>query len=119
VLKYFEIPVLDLDRAVQFYSQCFNCEFERGSVHDNEMAFFIFDPKISAVPGALAKGKTYLPSLSGTLIYLSTNDVSLSLSKVTQAGGLELFPRTEVPGYGWVAEFQDCEGNRVGLFQGV
>jgi len=28
-----------------------------------------------------------------------------------------LFPKTDTNGFGWVAEIQDSEGNRIGLSQ--
>jgi len=116
---YFEIPVENIDRAIRFYSQVFGCEFAKDSIHGNEMAFFSFDPGSPGITGALAKGEIYKPSLSGALIYLSTLDAGSTLHKVVEAGGDVLFPKTEVTGYGWSAEFKDCEGNRVGLFQRI
>lgn len=116
---YFEIPVEDLDRAMKFYSKIFECDFVKDSIHGNEMAFFPFDEKSIGITGALAKGEVYQPSVSGTLIYLSTPDLETTIQKVVKSGGEILFPKTEVAGYGWVAEFKDCEGNRVALFQRI
>lgn len=116
---YFEIPVNDLDRAMKFYSRVFECEFAKDSIHGNEMAFFPFDEKNKGITGALAKGEIYKPSVSGTLIYLSTFNLEATIQKVVDVGGEILFPKTEVSGLGWVAEFKDCEGNRVALFQGI
>lgn len=115
--SYFEIPVSDLERAMIFYSGVFECEFQRDSIHGNEMAFFPFRDGALGITGALAKGEIYKPSVSGTLVYLSTLDVERTLKKVLERGGEVLFPKTEVCNYGWVAEFKDCEGNRVALFQ--
>lgn len=117
--SYFEIPVENLDRAMKFYSSVFECSFEKDNIHGNEMAFFPFDQKSQGVTGALAKGETYKPSISGTLVYLSTTDLEKTIGKIAEAGGDILFPKTEVPSYGWVAEFKDSEGNRVGLFQRI
>jgi uncharacterized protein len=114
---YFEIPVDDLDRAMKFYSWVFECDFVKDNIHGNEMAFFPFNDKGQGITGALAKGEIYKPSISGTLIYLSTRDLEKTIRKVTEVGGDILFPKSEVSGYGWVAEFKDCEGNRVALYQ--
>jgi predicted enzyme related to lactoylglutathione lyase len=113
---YFEIPVLDLDRAIDFYSKVFNIEFSRDVIHECEMAFFPFS-KGSGITGALAKGEIYKPSIEGSLIYLSTESVDETMTKVIESGGSELFPKTEVPGGGYSAEFKDCEGNRIALFE--
>jgi hypothetical protein len=114
---YFEIPVLDLDRAMAFYSKLLNCEFTLDTIHRNKMAFFpLYEGKLG-VTGGLCQGDTYKPSLSGTLIYLATNDIDESLRRVAQLNGEILFPKTSAGQWGDVAEFKDCEGNRVALFQ--
>ncbi len=114
---YFEISVTDLERAMKFYSQVFNVEFFREDIHGNEMALFPFNGKNSGITGALAKGKIYKPTTSGTLIYLSTEDIDKTLEKVKSLGGEVLFPKTVAGEYGYVAEFKDLEGNRIALFE--
>ncbi len=113
---YFEIPVNDLERAMKFYSHVFGCDFSKDVIHGNEMAFFPF-VEGSGITGALAKGDIYKPSTSGTLIYLATTNIEEALRRIVEKGGEILFPKTEVPNYGWVAEFKDSEGNRTALFQ--
>ena len=115
--SYFEIPVANLERAMNFYSSVFECEFSREDIHGNEMALFPFNGKNSGITGALAKGNTYKPSIEGTLIYLSTDSIEKVLKKVALHGGEVLFPRTAAGEYGFVAEFKDLEGNRIALFE--
>lgn len=115
---YFEIPVTDMDRAIDFYSFVFECEFSKDTIHDCEMAFFPFEEG-EGITGALAKGDIYKPSIEGSLIYLATQDIDAVMGKVIQKGGSELFPKTEVPNLGYSAEFKDSEGNRIALFQGL
>ena len=114
---YFEIPVKDMDRAINFYSNVLECEFVKETIHGNEMAFFPFDDKKIGISGSLAKGESYSPSLNGSLIYLSNKDADGMLKKIIACGGKILFPRTLVPCLGYSAEFKDSEGNRVALFQ--
>lgn len=116
---YFEIPVENLDRATQFYRSVFGFEFTVNEIHGNQMAFFPFKEGVKGITGALAQGEVYKPSLTGTLIYLASDDIDASVKKILESGGEVLFPKTEVPEYGWVAEFKDSEGNRVALFQGI
>lgn len=114
---YFEIPVTNLERAMKFYSSIFGCEFSREDIHGNEMALFPYNGENSGITGALAKGKTYRPSTSGTLIYLSTENIEKTLEKVKTQGGEILFPKTPAGNYGFVAEFKDLDGNRIALFE--
>lgn len=113
---YFEIPVLDLERAMTFYSKLLDCEFVLDTIHGNKMAFFPMREG-KGVTGGLCQGETYRPSLTGTLIYLSTDDIDESLRRIKSMNGEILFPKTTAGEWGDVAEFKDSEGNRVALFQ--
>lgn len=116
---YFEIPVTDMERAIDFYSHVFGCGFSKTVIHGCEMAFFPFDDSSSGITGALAKGETYKPSLDGALIYFSTSNIDATMNKVMAKKGRVLFPKTAVPELGFSAEFQDCEGNRIALFESL
>ena len=113
---YFEIPVLDMNRAIKFYTDVFEVEFTQDVIHDCEMAFFPYSEG-AGITGALAKGDIYKPSTEGSLIYLSTASISHTMARVIESGGKELFPKTAVPELGFSAEFKDCEGNRIALFE--
>jgi predicted enzyme related to lactoylglutathione lyase len=114
---YFEIPVNDMDRAIEFYSAVFDFTFEKNIIDHNEMAFFPFEDGARGITGALAKGEIYIPTLQGILIYFSTNDIDLMLEKLITYGGEILYPKTSNGELGYVAEFKDCEGNRIALHQ--
>jgi predicted enzyme related to lactoylglutathione lyase len=111
----FEIPVADLDRAMVFYTAVFGYEFERELVDGNEMAWFPFDPEVPGVTGSLAKGDSYLPGKQGARLYFRTDDIKGTLEKAIAAGGKVLYPKTPVGDLGWVAEFEDSEGNCIAL----
>jgi uncharacterized protein len=113
---YFEIPVADLDRAVAFYRGVFDCDFERLAIDGNEMALFPADPNAGGASGALACGDSYVPGRQGVRVYFRVNEVQAALARAVAAGGQQVYPPTAVPGYGWVAEFEDSEGNCVALF---
>ncbi len=112
---YFEIPVTDIERAIQFYTAVFNLDFERDIIHDNEMAFFPLTEGNNGISGALAKGEIYKPTINGTLVYFNTENIEETLNLALQNGAEVLFPITSNGEYGFVAEFKDCEGNRIAL----
>ncbi len=116
---YFEIPVTNLERAEQFYTSVFSFEFEKASIHDNEMALFPLDENASGISGALAKGEIYKPTKDGTLIYLKSKKIDETLKRVINNGGTILFPKTSNGEWGFVAEFEDSEGNRIGLLEAL
>jgi len=112
---YFEIPVSDLDRAILFYVDVFGYTFERHNVHGNEMAMFPFVNNGTGITGALVKGEIYIPSKSGVVIYLQTEDIDATLDRAVAKGAEILFPKTPAGDFGFVAEFSDSEGNRIAL----
>jgi predicted enzyme related to lactoylglutathione lyase len=109
---YFEIPVIDLDRAINFYQSLLGIELERGSIHGYEMAFFPFEKNGAGISGALCKGDVYKPSIDGSFIYLFTSDIDGVLSKAVELGSEILFEKTDA-GNCFVAEIKDSEGNRI------
>ncbi len=114
---YFEIPVLDMERAVSFYSTVFDYHFTPAVVDGYEMALFPNLEGEEGITGALAKGDAYIPSKSGSLIYFNTDNIKDSLERVVQAGGAVLYDRKSIGELGFVAEFEDSEGNRIALHQ--
>ncbi|MCI5108497.1 MAG: VOC family protein [Candidatus Pacebacteria bacterium] len=107
--SYFEIPVNDLNRAIDFYNYIFGVSFEIENIHGNKFAFF--PDKI----GALAKGESYKPSKDGARIYFDVQNIDKTMEKVLEKGGKELFPKTLAGGSVFVAEFEDSEGNCIAL----
>ncbi|MAS38157.1 MAG: glyoxalase [Anaerolineaceae bacterium] len=113
-LNWFEIPVSDMDRAVTFYSTILDIKLEASSAMPGyQMAMF---PAEEGTGGALLHGEGYMPSQSGTLVYLACGpDLSVALGKVAAAGGKVLQPKTDIGENGFMAYFLDSEGNKVAL----
>ena len=113
-VSYFEIPVADMERAIDFYQRVFEVELERTELDGHDMALFPADEVGPGASGALARGESYEPSKSGPRIYFFVEDIDATLSRVATNGGNQAYPKTEV-GELWVAEFVDCEGNQIAL----
>lgn len=114
---YFEIPVNNLERAIRFYSAVFGCDFDLVDVDGNQMANFPASEERSGASGALAKGDSYIPGKQGVRIYFDTESIDETLTKAVAAGGKVLYPKTSIGELGWVAEFEDSEGNCIALSQ--
>jgi predicted enzyme related to lactoylglutathione lyase len=115
VVKYFEIPVTDLDRAAAFYEAVLLVSLERGEIDGNQMAFFPSDPNTAGAGGALAKGDSYTPGKQGCRIYFAVSSIDSTLERAIAAGGTILYPKTSIGDLGFVAEFEDSEGNCIAL----
>jgi predicted enzyme related to lactoylglutathione lyase len=114
-ITWFEIPAVDLDRAASFYSALFGVTLERARVDNLDMARFPLTPDAAGISGAIVAGDTYVPSHHGTRVYFNTPDIDATLALAERLGGRELYPKTSIGELGWVAEFEDSEGNRVAL----
>lgn len=116
--SYFEIPVVNMQRAIDFYSSVFDISFEEETFDDLAMAYFPYNENASGSTGALVCGEIYIPTTKGIILYLHTDDIDQTMQRAIDQGSLVLFPihRHEKAGFA-VAEFQDSEGNRIGLHQ--
>ena len=116
VPAWFEIPVLDLDRAQRFYEAALDVTLQRQRYGGPEMAVFPRGDKPNAT-GALTRLPDGEPSIHGSVVYLGLDDIRPVLARVDALGGAVFVPRTELPdGIGFFAQIRDSEGNRVGLF---
>ncbi|MCL1048629.1 VOC family protein [Shewanella abyssi] len=117
-LVWGEIPVTDMDRAVAFYTQHFGVSFRREVMNDMEMAVLETADKDAASIG-LVKHEMMQPSAHGSVLYLHLSEqLSGLVNKITQAGVKVLLPVMPIKDgeCGFIALFQDCEGNTVGLW---
>ncbi len=120
VLTWFEIPVLDIQRAKKFYETILDIQMVIRSDNNNEAAFFPYDPNIiqatsGRITGVLSKSENNSPSSTGTLVYINASpSIQEVLDKVEQAGGKIIVPKTKMNA-GFIAVIKDSEGNRVGL----
>jgi predicted enzyme related to lactoylglutathione lyase len=115
LISWFEIPAQDLTRAALFYGKVLNAEVPVQSFGGFKIAFLPGDEQHST--GALVQHEVYIPSHQGVLIYLNGgSDLSEMLDRVEPAGGKVLKPKSMVSAdFGYMAVFEDSEGNRVAL----
>ncbi len=117
-VTYFEIPVADMDRAVEFYEAVFSVSLERRLIDGHDMALFPFDESAGGASGALAKGESYVPSKAGPRLYFFIENIDETLARAVAQGGSVAYPKTAV-GELWVAEFEDSEGNQIALSSAI
>jgi predicted enzyme related to lactoylglutathione lyase len=114
-VRWVEIPVTDLKRAKTFYSKTLDLKYQDHKQDEYEMALIQADPDTFGTGGGLIKGPTYVPSYDGTVVYFGTDDIEGVLKKVENAGGKIVAPRKSIGQFGFVAYFEDTEGNRIAL----
>ncbi len=117
-INWFEIPVLDFDRAKKFYEQIFDFEMPVMEMGPVKMGVLLYEQQQDSVGGAICIGDGYQPSgASGPKIYLNGgNDLNVVLSRVEAAGGQVTIPKGLISEeIGYMAFFNDTEGNALAL----
>jgi predicted enzyme related to lactoylglutathione lyase len=114
-VTYFEIPVTDMERAVRFYTTVFGYTLERQTLDGYEMALFPFADGSPGATGALAKGDVYVPAKTGPIIYFRVNSIDETIRRARTLGATVLYEKKNVGEFGFVAEIEDSEGNRIAL----
>lgn len=111
-LDWYDIPVLDMDRACKFYSEIFQINIQRQEAGEYKMGIF----QTEEATGALVFGPELTPSQTGFLPYFSGGeDLNNILMRVEVAGGKIETSKTSLEGHGYYAIFYDTEGNKLGL----
>lgn len=115
-INWFEIPVTDFARAKKFYETIMDSEMFPMEMGGMKSAFFPFDMKAGGIGGCITQFEGYEPAAIGTLVYLNGgDDLGIPLSKVENAGGKIIMPKTAIGANGFMAHFMDTEGNKVAL----
>ena len=116
-VNWFEIPVSDMARAKQFYERVLEFELSENEMGPRKMAWFPMEMGAAGATGSLIEGEGYRPSYDGSLVYLHVDKIDPTLAAINAAGGKTLMPRTSIGEHGFIAHFQDSEGNRVALHE--
>jgi len=114
MISWFEIPATDLARARRFYEAVFGIVMTVETVDGYDMAIF---PGDGTPGGALVKGDVYVPGKAGPILYFRVPDIDTVMARALTAGGRSLYAKKAIGANGWVAEFEDSEGNRIALSQ--
>ncbi len=114
-LNWFEIPVLDFDRAKKFYETIYGAEIMEMPFPDGRYGMLPCDMQ-NGVGGGIAQYADFLPSQQGALVYLNGgDDLAVPLAKVEAAGGKIILPKTAIGANGFMAHVIDTEGNKIAL----
>ena len=118
MVGWFEIPVLDMERAKIFYETVFNIKIHIEDFKVLKMGWFPWEEGKPGAAGSLVFHKEwYKPSERyGPLLYFSSDDVQNEIAKIESSGGKIIQPKTLIKeDIGYMAVFLDTEGNRIAL----
>jgi len=107
---HIQLASTDPARTRKFFEDVFAWTFE----DIPEMDYATFEAPSGPGGGLTAPMEGQPP---GILSYLLSSDVDADLRRIEGAGGRVLRPKTEIPGIGWWALFEEPTGIVLALFQ--
>ena len=118
-----DIPVTDLDRAMEFYGAVLQRKFTKVEGMDGIALEAPSEEQSGGQPDQfpvsfdLALGETLKPSTEGCTVYLNSyGDPEGMLDRAVAAGGELIMPVTDMGEMaGFIGFFKDSEGNRIGV----
>lgn len=113
LVSWVEIPATDFERAVGFYGELLQTDFQIVEGYNEKMACF------PSNDGAISYSPSIEPSSTGTLVSLNVeSNMDDALKKTPSLGGTVIKPKTkiEAEGMDYFALIIDTEGNKVGLY---
>lgn len=113
-----EIPVKDLERAMQFYQTVFNLSPAEISDEGVRRTATLFHDQTGTKPGfSLNQTANFEPGSKGPFLYLDAGEeLSDHLSRVEPAGGKIVEAKTSMGSAGHYASILDTEGNLIALY---
>lgn len=108
---FFEIAGRDGERLRPFYQELFGWSFKSS---DSE-GYCEMDSTPAGIPGALHEERN---GPVETLIYVQVPDLAGALAAAERLGGKTIVPPTAALGQRRLAQFEDPEGNIIGLIEG-
>jgi predicted enzyme related to lactoylglutathione lyase len=105
---HFEIYGDEPERLIDFYEEVFGWKFEKWGPMDY---WIIRTGEGPGIDGGLGKQRN--PGVNT----IDVPDVDEYLKKIRKAGGTVVVPKTAMPGVGYLAYFEDTEGNIFGIMK--
>lgn len=113
-LVWFDIPALEIDRAIRFYSAVLGVPVERDGESETPLAWL--PTPDGGRMGCLCVVEDFKPSADGVMIYLSAEGrLKEAVAAVRAQGGTVLRDIHAIGPYGFRAEVLDSEGNCIAL----
>jgi predicted enzyme related to lactoylglutathione lyase len=115
-IVWVDIPVVDLDRAVKFYSAVLGSPVQKQEYPGMTIGLLPGFDAENAVSGCLFTGHDGQPSDKGILVYLNAQGrLDEAITAVEPNGGKVLQPKHQIGPHGFRAVIHDSEGNRIAL----
>jgi len=116
-IRYSRIRPNGILPRCNFYEAILSVEIVETELGPNKMGWFPMEMGAAGAAGTLIMGDGFTPSHDGSLVYLHVDKIDPTLNVINGAGGKTLMPRLGIGEHGFIAHFEDTEGNRVALHE--
>jgi len=114
-LCWVDIPVNDLDRAIQFYAELLGAPVQK--IVEHGFSFGLLPHAQDNVSGCLSVMSDRKPSQDGSLVYLNVEGrLDKAIEETSKHGGVVLKTKEQIGAYGYRAIILDTEGNAIALY---
>jgi hypothetical protein len=119
---HFEIPVNDIERGRRFFAEAFGWTIDFVPTMDYALVGTTpLDEKGAPIEAGSINGGMYARSpeapSSAPVITIDVQSIDQTLATIQALGGRQIAPRTPVGELGFIAYFEDTEGNVLGLWE--
>lgn len=114
-VDYFEMPVEDMERAIAFYENVFGWKITR----EDRASGPYFSVKTGDADSPGINGSFFKRSTGWTRIQniINVKDIDSSIAKIQERSGKITFAKCAINGVGYLAYFEDPDGNPFGMMQ--
>ncbi len=122
-IVHFEIPVTTPEDAKKFYTEVFGWSMESwggegGEYWMTRTTEVDEQTQMPKQPGAINGGIfERTEPFTGPVLVINVDDIDTKLKEIEAAGGTTVKEKTPVGEMGWVAYFNDGQGNLMGIWQ--
>jgi len=109
-IVHVEIPAANVNATAKFYEELFGWKMQ----NIPEMNYTMWEAEGGSA-GGFPEVSTDNPA-GRVLIHIHSDDIDADLKMVEKLGGKVVHQKSEIPGTGWYAMFQDPTGNVIALY---
>ena len=116
---HFDIEADDPQRAAEFYTKVFGWKISKweGNKWEGPSDYMNISTGKSGEPGIDGGLMKKVTGRKSSSIAIGVDSVDDATKRIESAGGEVVFPKTTVPGFGYIANFKDPEGNVISLME--
>lgn len=111
---HFDIHSEKPEKTIEFYSKIFDWKFSKWEGPMDYWLITTGEKSEQGIDGGLSKKEENAPPKCPTI---DVKDLDKTMAMIKENGGKLISPKMPVPGIGWLAYFEDPEGNMFGAMQ--